>query len=511
MPRLMIFTRVTLVAVASLLAIACGGCASKQAAPCDATQSRTLRIAMVDERAQAFRKFTGVPIVYWTSPSLVWVNQHGAPIGGLARSWQRTDPRTWTFTLRPDLRTHDGQAFPAARVRTALLARIPDSPNFVFRDLDTLDAPAPDTLVFRFKRPVNLLPEAIANIGLGQGIEAPALSAGPWRITKETTDQLELAAFPSLDSPDHEPGTPTALRVTRYPNMRAAWAAFLRNDVDFVHQIPRAAVPSLSQNPDIRLYMSAPAQLYAFGFQRKAPAVRDVRIRQAINLAIDREDIVRRLFGGYPPFLRYAKPIEGPFSLEYWAMQGQARLWPYDPAKARALLAEARGGRTDPLEITCITSNEFTEDAELAAIVEAQLQRINIHVRLEALPYRPLIARLEQGDFDSYIMPMNTGFTGMWAYTFWHSDVDTAYRVGRMGYNGADEALERLYAAAAPDAERSAVRDVMEAMRRDPPAAFLVANPIVRGVRNTWRVPDDDSDIRLSVHRWKLDRPCGTS
>jgi ABC-type transport system substrate-binding protein len=493
--------------LASVMAMA--ACSRTPAPPCDASQPRTLRIAMADSRGHA-ASFAGSTLNYLTTPSLVWVDQHGRPAPGLARSWEKSDPRTWTFRLQPNLRSHNGKMLTATRLREALLALASTQLNF-FHDLDTIDVPAADAVVMRFKRPFNLLPEALATTGLAPGVENPELSTGPWRVTPQTRDdQMELVAFPSAPSADHLPGTPTRLLLTRYPDMRSAWAAFLRNELDFMLEVPLAAVPSLSENPDIRLYIGAASRNFTFGFRRQAPALRDVRVRQAINLAIDREAIVRRLYGGYPPLLRYAKPIAGPFSPEYWAMTGAESLWPYDPAKARALLKAATGSG-DPIEIQCLTSNEFPEIAEMAAIVEAQLRRVHIRLRLEPVAYKEMIARLASGDFDSYVLPMAAGFTGTWAYIHWHGDSDNpAPRFGRNGYDGADAALDRLYTADSPDAERAAVRDVMEAMHRDPPAAFLVANPVVRGVRSTWRVPEDDIDIRHSVHSWKLDHPCGT-
>jgi peptide/nickel transport system substrate-binding protein len=314
-----------------------------------------------------------------------------------------------------------------------------------------------------------------------------------------TFERIPPIAHPSVN--------PVRLQLQRYPDMRTGWAAFLRHEADVLYDVTPSAVASLRQNPDIRLMVGASRGQYTMGFRRRN-LLRDVRVRQAINLAIDRHRIVQRLYGDSPSLTRYATPVAGPFSPEYWALEGAESLWPYDPVAARALLKEATGGRSEPIELSCIIGGEFPDFADIAAIVEAQLQRVNIRVRFEPLSFRAFVTRVAQGDFDMYLSQMATSHGGLWAYTFWHSGGDEGSRLLRSGYTAADDALDRLYTAESPDAERAAVRAVMDVMHRDPPAAFLITRRSLRAVRSTWHVPDEGREIELSLDRWTLDAPC---
>jgi ABC-type transport system substrate-binding protein len=213
----------------------------------------------------------------------------------------------------------------------------------------------------------------------------------------------------------------------------------------------------------------------------------------------------------YPQLIEQLPEVNGPFTPRYWAAQHAGRTWRYDLAAARALLQEATRGRTEPIELTCLTTNEVSLLADVSALLEAQLARVRIKLRLVPLPARELVGRIHKGEYDMYTINMLARPGGLGAYMFWHGG--TSNQTIPTDYTSANAALDALNTAATPDAERAAVRDVMDTMYRDPPAAFLMPYPAVRAVRTTWRVPDDPRDIRLLLPRWTLANPasCGGS
>jgi ABC-type transport system substrate-binding protein len=162
---------------------------------------------------------------------------------------------------------------------------------------------------------------------------------------------LLLAQLPAL----------AGLRVHFYASARAAWAALLRNDADMVYQVPSDALPLLAENPDVQLIDSGPRYVAVLGFQQRHPVLRDVRVRQALNLAIDRDEIARRLL------LANAGGDRGPFSPAYWATRDAGAPWSYDPAAARALLAPLTQDGRVPLECGAIRRPPFSAPSRRSA------------------------------------------------------------------------------------------------------------------------------------------------
>jgi ABC-type transport system substrate-binding protein len=505
MQRLLIRAFVACLLSAGLAACSTGG------APCSQGPLPTVRIAHANPAAPDPPPQRAGYSMGLTDSRFLRTDASGRPVPALVQSWHTTDRRTWTITLQPNLRSHDGQPLTADHLRTVVLARLASAGRSftVWSEIQQIDAPTPTTLVFRLSRPSSVFLEALANMGVAQMPETPSLSTGAFRLVRDTPTRLEFAAFPAFWG-----GTPrvAGVRMDLYPSARAAWAAFLRNEADFLYDVPPAAIPFLAQNPVIRVYRLQPWQLYVLGFQVQSPLLRDVRVRQALNLALDREALVRGVFPDYANMPEYGKLATAPFSPGYWAVQDAGPPWPYDPAAARALLAAANHGRTEPIEITCLTTNQFQPAADIAANLESQLQRVHVRLRIVPLPWQELYARLEKGDFETFVLPMTVSSGGSyWPHFFWSSGVPRSPL--RSGYTSADTALDALYHAPSPEAERAAAHAVVETMRRDPPAVFLMPSPFVVAVQRDWVVPEDAVDIRRSLHQWTLKgfTPCGPS
>lgn len=475
-----------------LLIAACGASACGFGSPpCASGAPPPLRIAVANPQASLPGNRV-MQAAMFTEMALVRLDHRGLPMAGLARTWHTTDRQTWTFTLQHDLRAHNGQLLSAADVASAIRQRVDVVSYYpVWKDVVRIDTPSADTIVVHLRRPSSVFLEALSMLGLVDIDEDRVRGSGPFRLIRDTPAEMDYASFADFWA---GPPRPPGLRVRFYPSARAAWAAFLRDEADFLYEVPPATASLLASHPDVRLYRGPPRFIHLLGFQQRHLLLRDVRVRRALNLAIDRNAIAQRVFAGY------THASAGPFAPDYWAADGLGTPWPYDPAQARRLLDAATGERDGPIELTCLTSSEFPLSADVAADLESQLRRVNVRLRLVALTRGPMIDRLARGDFDTFVVQMATGASGMWVRTHWHSG--GAGPVANIGYASADAALDALASAASPEAERDAVRAVLDIMREDPPAAFLVPAPILRAVRRSWRVPEDPADIRASIPRW---------
>ncbi len=437
-----------------------------------------------------------MPFTDW---AFVRLDENGQPHPKLALAWQTTDRRTWTLTLPPNIHTHDGQLLTTERLRASLLEHARRNTQFqIWRELQSIQAPTPTTLVLQFAQPSSVVLEALSRVP--QQMEAPALSAGPFRLVNETATRLDLAAFR-----DFWKGPPrlAGIRYDLYPSARAAWAAFLRHDADYLVDPPPDVLTSLAQDPGIHVHHFNPWQFYLLNFQVAHPALADVRVRQALNLAIDREALVQRLFADYAQQPEYTRLTTAPFAPGYWAAQDAAPAWPYDPAAARALLATARKGHHEPLELHCIVVGQVQVLSDIGAALEAQLERVHVRLRLEALPVAEYMQRVFSGDFELALSPMTMGYGGaLWPYAVWRSRDD--HPLLGSGYTATDAALDALYYATTPEAERQAAQEVVKTMRRNPPAAFLMPKPMVTASHAEWLIETSPVSTHDFADQWAL-------
>jgi peptide/nickel transport system substrate-binding protein len=486
------------------LAAACvsAACAGGGPAPCTEAPAPIVRIAMFNPMAPQIPNRDAFPPTIFSGATLLGLDTRGRLLPTLVRDWQTADHRTWTLLLRDKLTTHDGAPLTASRVRDWLLESARPMAAFhpVWRDLLGIDAPSPTTIVIRLSRPSSALLEALATMISNGAGPRTSIDAGAFRLTREQPDEMDFEPFPAFWG-----GRPafSGLHTRFYPSQRIAWAAFTRNEADVLLHVPEDVLPLVAQDPSVRLLKGLSRHVYALGFQQRHPVLRDARVRQALNLAIDRDELARRFF----PLSEKAE--RGPFSADYWAVEDAGPSWRYDPAAARALLAKVTADGRKPLELVCLTTNQVASIADVAAAIEAQLQRVHVRLKLVTLPNAELYPRLERGDYDVFVMTMATGATNLWPYIFWHSGTPKPQL--RSGYAAADAALDALYEATSPQAERAAAHAVLDVMRRDPPAAFLGPFTFIGAVRRTWTVPPGEQGLVSSLPRWTHTPVCGGS
>lgn len=164
----------------------------------------------------------------------------------------------------------------------------------------------------------------------------------------------------------------------------AAHLAFLRGELDVIDRLPAPAWLALRDRPAWRPHIRIAPQLSTFGarFDVRRPPFDDVRVRRALNLALDRAQQLRALHG-------LAVPAHGILPPGLLGRDDTLAPPPHDPARARALLAEA--GYPDGLALTYVTVKE--EYAErLAQLLQADLAAAGVRVTIEVLPFATFLA-----------------------------------------------------------------------------------------------------------------------
>lgn len=336
----------------------------------------------------------------------------------LAVSWERTDDTTWVFKLRPGTVFSDGSPFTADDVIYSF-DRIMglDSANSHRTNMRTIvgyQAVDPLTVRITTDRPNASVPGQLTNIFIVSArafrAAAPAdilsgriaVGTGPFRVAAFTRgERLEL------DRNERYWGAmPAWAHVTEkvIVNDAARVAALLSGDLDLADVISPSYVNRLEHSPGITLFRHdsdrvmflhpnvrldrSPLLTDASGAPLPANPLRDVRVRQAISLAIDRHALADRAFEGD------AVPTGQLVPPGFEGFDPALPVPPHDPVRARALLAEAGYPQGFGMTIAC-SNNRFIADEKVCQILGQMLERAGFRMKVETMPGTMFFSRLK--------------------------------------------------------------------------------------------------------------------
>jgi peptide/nickel transport system substrate-binding protein len=303
----------------------------------------------------------------------------------LAKEWTISpDGLTYTFKLQPDVKFHNGTPFDSSIVKFSLdRARAPDSTNAqkqFFEPIAGIETPDPLTAVIKLKHPVGLFTYWLA---WGDAVmidpktvatnKTAPIGTGPFKFKDwQRGDRVDL-----VKNPDYwQKGLPKLASVTmRFIGDSQAQAAALRaGDVD---AIPNFTAPELfgEFQKDARFKAVigvTPRKLVAALNNQKSP-LNDVRVRQAMMSAIDRKAVIEGAYSGY------GTPIGSHFAPTDPGYIDLTSVLPYDPAKAKKLLAEA--GYPNGFTVT-IKTPQMSYTTHSAEVMQAMLAEVGITLNI---------------------------------------------------------------------------------------------------------------------------------
>lgn len=326
------------------------------------------------------------------------------PNGGytpeLAVSWSNDGSTAWVFKLRADARFSNGEKVTSADVKWCVEQIAGEKSTAYFRsELQSIDrVETPDDLTVRLitKTPISTLPIWFANYNLpivpkGSDLNQ-AVGAGPFVITGQ-----ERGTSITLEPSTHyyKAGLPKLKRVqvTVYADENLRVAALQAGTVDLIEYVPWQSMDAIGANPALKLdAVDGPFMCLLFNGAR-AP-LNDKRVRQAIAHAILREDIVKGAFYGRgSPLAHLPISDQSPFF-----NADLANGWAYNPARAKALLAEAGVG--SGFSCRLLSTSQYGMLKSTAEIVQQQLAAIGIQCELN-LPDWPTRVQLgNRGQYD---------------------------------------------------------------------------------------------------------------
>lgn len=360
----------------------------------------------------------------------------------LAERWSVADDKvTWTFHLRPGVKFHDGSALTSADVAASLNRLIAPNSGLprgndlrIIKEIKEVD---PLTVQLVTTTPFGPFLQTIAqdsaSIIAKASIPAPGtrinwnvVGTGPYRYGSHVAEQsVTLTRNDSYWGKKPEAKSITFLSV---PEASTRLAMLETGQADIVVDVPGVEVPRLRKSKDVGLIQKANTRLMHIGINVSKPPFNDVRVRRALNYAIDRGAIIEGVLGGLGV---PAKAVIAPSVFGYAEQEG----YTYDPAKAKSLLAEA--GHPNGFATTLWTpQGRYYMDREVSVAVQAQLRAIGVRAELKVIDWSTYLTLLRKPQAENesalYTLGWETGTTDI---QYILDNVFNAKRVPPAGWN----------------------------------------------------------------------------
>ena len=449
--------------------------------------------------------------------------------GELANSWEVSNQqKTITFKLKPNLKWADGKPLTSADVLftwqlvTDENTRSPYASDFQL----VTKAEAPDALTFiatynQAYAPaldswssLHILPKHLLE---GQDIRTTNFARNPigshyYQLSQwKHGENIKLSRNPYsvLGQANIEQ------LITRIiPDNSAQFLELMADNIDSMGLDPIKYSRIIPTRPrlqnNLNLYKALGNSYTYLGFNLKHKPFNDIRVRKAINYAIDKQEIIDGVFLGlginiaspYKPGTRWSNPALKPAS--------------FNPSKAKALLKEAgfvdangdgileRDGKPFAFEII---TNQNKEREKSAVIIQRRLKEIGIDVKIRAIEWASFISRfINTGEFDVVILGWGLGLDPD-QYSIWHSSQHGPGQFNFLGYNNAtvDKLLEQGRTELNPDKRQTIYHAFAEQLLADSPIVYLSAgygltaiHKRVQGIAN----PTPPAGVGYDSQKW---------
>ena len=445
-----------------------------------------------------------LPVYATMFEKLVMADEKTNPAGVLAESWNNTNDTTWEFRLRQGVTFHDGSPLTSEDVKFSIERVLkPETKSPWAGRVNEIDrVEVVDPLNFRIvtKRPfgpliqglmvVDIVPAKYLQARGDQGFADAPVGTGPFKFKDWLKqDHLTVAA-----NTDYWGNKPKLAEVTfkSVPEASTRVAGLQSGDLDVSLLLPpEQAAPLKAAGINVDSVNQGQGQVINLRSTAGGPLA-DKKVRQALNYAVDKDSILKNLLLGYGKVLDGQIPGSDAFGYN-----PDLKPYPYDPAKAKQLLAEA--GFPNGFELKFHGSQgRYTKDKEIEEAIVGQLAQVGVKADLEIL---------ESGVFISSYLAAQIGPAFIWAWQYLPAmDADLplnffASSLPQKLYNNPeyDQLLAKERASLKPEDRRKVLMDMNAFLHDDPPSIFLVQTPGLWGTTTKvqgfrWR-PDYGMDL----------------
>lgn len=307
------------------------------------------------------------------------------PKPGLAK-WSYPDPKTMVLDISKDIKFHDGTPLDAEAVKFNLDRNRTDQRSNIKADLtsvESVEVTGPLQVTLRLKNPDTALPAILSdragmmvsptNIkALGNDTNRKPVGAGPWKFVSWADNQSIVL---TRNEAYWRPGRPylDGIEFSIIPELATGLRSVVAGENDMAFSLPARLKPVIDRAKNLQTVTGPTLYCIQLYFNYGRAPLNNVKVRQAVNFAIDRNAFVKATLNGL------GEPATMTLPSTHWAYdKSVSTLYPHNPDKARKLLAEA--GFKDGLDLT-IGGYTDQDSVRRSEVLQAQLNQAGIRLK----------------------------------------------------------------------------------------------------------------------------------
>ena len=351
-----------------------------------------------------------------------------------------TDNLTYTFDLRQDVVFHDGTPLTANEVKASIDQFLAPETAAPFRFLlDRIDEVVVlDTYKFEVRLKSVFAPlithfthSSTAIVKAGIDLDATPIGTGPFEfVSWDRGERIDLKRFEGYWGT--KPGI-EGLRFLSVPENTTRMALVETGEAHVAVRVPPQDIARLNANPNVTVVNAPSVRTIYIWFNHTQAPFTDVRVRQAINYAVDKDEIVEFVLGGA------GRVSDAPISPGVFGYTPVGN-YDYDPEKAKQLLAEA--GFPNGFSTTLYSPTaRYLQDIQVSEAIQSQLALVGIDAQIETLEWNAYLAKTNVAAAENEV-PFGmlgwgavTGDADYGLYTLFHSTQHVPTGSGRAFYD----------------------------------------------------------------------------
>ena len=313
---------------------------------------------------------------------------------GLAVAWKNVNDTTWEFTLRQGVKFHDGVPLAAEDVRATLERNLVPGRTVVqagFATIESVQVANPTTIRIVTKKPDPLLLVRLAQMGAqilparltteegAKELARRPVGTGAYRFVEWVKDE-RLVMEANRDWWGWEGRPPAIARVVwkPIPDDFPRIVALEKGEADIITNVPPDRMKALAEGTSTKILSTPATRTVTFWINTTQPPLSDKRVRQALHLALDVGSLIKNLYAGM------GRPMSGGLADTDFGYNPALKPYPYDPARAKRLLADA--GRARGVDVTLYAgSGTMVNDKFLLEAIADMWAKVGIRAKVEMM------------------------------------------------------------------------------------------------------------------------------
>ena len=418
-------------------------------------------------------------------------------VGELAESWKVVDPTTWQFRLRRGVKFHNGEDLNAAAVKFTLDSTLDPErktrqrPTYVAFKEVRIDDPYTVSIITHKPYAIALTqlqylmvvpPGYIKQVGWDEFGRKP-VGSGAFKF-KEWERDVRVV----LEANDaYWKGKPKVrtLAFRAIPEDASRIAAVQRGEVDIIDAVPYDRIKELQGSPTVKITQRQGEQVYVGLDTLRVEPLKKREVRQALNYAVNADALVKNLLLGY------AVRLNGPMFPTTPGYDEKQPAYPYDPERAKRLLAQA--GYPNGFEVEFAVSPAFqgiAKGTEVGEAIAGQLGRVGVRAKLNVQDSAALFSAYSAKKLQMYLFAWKSSpEAGRHLETLLHSKTRGYYYQNPE----ADLLIDAYFVALDPKKRQEIGRQLHAFLREDAPWIFLYQQMDLFAVRKgvAWEAKPD--------------------